>query len=144
MATVIHEANQAPVAPSLTKSVKQRSLWGDAVRRFSRNRLSMVALFIILWLILMALFADVLAPEGYDHQVYADAWQPPSREHPLGTDAFGRSLMSRIIHGARISLLVGFVTMACSLLIGLPIGAACAWFGGAVDYIFMRLIDVIS
>jgi ABC-type dipeptide/oligopeptide/nickel transport system permease subunit len=144
MATVINQANQAPVAPSLARPVKQRNLWGDAARRFSRNRLSMVALFIIVLLVLMAIFADVLAPEGYDHQVYDQVWQPPSWEHPLGTDAFGRSLMSRIIHGARISLLVGFVTMAFSLLIGLPIGAAAAWFGGAVDYSFMRLIDVIS
>lgn len=144
MATVINEANHAPVAPNLAKSVKQRNLWGDAARRFSRNRLSMLAFFIIVLLILMALFANILAPEGYDHQVYSKAWQPPSWEYPLGADAFGRSLMSRIIHGARISLLVGFVTMACSLLIGLPIGAASAWFGGAVDYTFMRLIDIIS
>jgi ABC-type dipeptide/oligopeptide/nickel transport system permease subunit len=124
--------------------LKQRNLWGDAARRFARNRLSMVSLAIIVLLILMALFADLLAPEGYDDQAYDQAWQHPSWQHPLGTDPFGRSLLSRIIHGSRISLLVGFVTMLFSLLIGLPIGAASAWFGGAVDYLFMRLIDIIS
>jgi ABC-type dipeptide/oligopeptide/nickel transport system permease subunit len=141
MATIV---NSASPASSLTRSLKQRSLWGDAARRFARNRLSMVALVIILLLVFMALFADLLAPEGYDDQAYDQAWQHPSWEHPLGTDPFGRSLLSRIIHGSRISLLVGFVTMFFSLLMGLPIGAASAWFGGAVDYFFMRLIDVIS
>lgn len=141
MATI---ATKASPAPKLAKSFKQRNLWSDAMRRFSRNRLSMVALVIIVLLVLMALFADVLAPEGYDKQVYSQAWQHPSWEYPLGTDPFGRSLLSRIIHGARISLLVGVVSMFFALLIGLPIGAASAWFGGAVDYFFMRLIDVIS
>lgn len=136
--------NSATPAPSLIKPVKQRNLWIDAARRFARNRLSMVALTIIVLLVLMAVFADLLAPEGYDKQAYDQAWQAPSWEHPLGTDPFGRSLLSRIIHGSRISLLVGFVTMLFSLLIGLPIGAVSAWFGGAVDYFFMRLIDVIS
>ena len=141
MATI---ATQAPPAATLAKPFKQRNLWSDAARRFARNRLSMVALVIILLLVLMAIFADLLAPEGYDKQVYSEAWQSPSWQYPLGTDPFGRSLLSRIIHGARISLLVGLVSMVFSLLIGLPIGAASAWFGGAVDYFFMRLIDVIS
>jgi ABC-type dipeptide/oligopeptide/nickel transport system permease subunit len=141
MATLVTPTSPAP---NLTKSFKQRNLWSDAARRFARNRLSMVALVIILLLVLMALFADVLAPEGYDKQAYDQAWQAPSWEFPLGTDPFGRSLLSRIIHGARISLLVGLVSMIFSLLIGLPIGAASAWFGGAVDTFFMRLIDVIS
>jgi ABC-type dipeptide/oligopeptide/nickel transport system permease subunit len=141
MATV---ANHAALAPDLARPPKQRNLWTDAARRFRRNRLSMVALGIIVLLVLMALFADLLAPEGYDKQVYDEAWQFPSWQHPLGTDPFGRDLLSRIIHGARISLLVGLVSMAFALLIGLPIGAASAWFGGAVDGFFMRLIDILS
>jgi ABC-type dipeptide/oligopeptide/nickel transport system permease subunit len=141
MTTIVKPAS--PVS-ALSKPVKPRNLWGDAARRFARNRLSMVALFIIVLLVFMAVFADVLAPEGYDKQVYDQAWLPPSWEHPLGTDPFGRSLLSRIIHGSRISLLVGLVSMIFSLLIGLPIGAVSAWFGGAVDYFFMRLIDIIS
>ena len=137
-------ANGFSLASDKGLLTKPRNLWSDAAQRFMRNRLSVVALSLILLLILMALFADVLAPEGYDKQVYADAWQSPSWEHPMGTDPFGRDLLSRIIHGARISLLVGLVSMAFSLLIGVPIGAASAWFGGAVDYLFMRLIDIIS
>jgi ABC-type dipeptide/oligopeptide/nickel transport system permease subunit len=121
-----------------------RSLWLEAARRFVRNRLSVVALVIVMLLIGMALFADVIAPEGYDHQVYANAWLPPSLLHPLGTDAFGRELSSRIIHGSRISLLVGFSTMFFALLIGLPFGAIAGWRGGWVDYLLMRIIDVVS
>lgn len=123
---------------------RQRGLWGDAARRFLRNRLATFSLGIVLILIFLALFADVLAPEGSDNQVYAEAWQFPSWQHPLGTDPFGRDLLSRIIHGARISLLVGFTTNFAAFLIGLPIGAASACFGGPVDYFFMRLIDVLS
>lgn len=123
---------------------KQRTLWGDAMRRFSRNRLSMIASVFVVALILMAIFADVLAPEGYDNQDYTQTWQYPSREHPLGTDPFGRSLVTRIIHGSRISLAVGFISNFVALLIGLPFGAAAAWFGGAVDYSFCRVMEVLN
>lgn len=121
-----------------------RNIWIDAGRRFLRNRLSVLALAIVVLLIGMAIFADVIAPEGYDHQAYANAWQPPSVAHPLGTDAFGRELSSRIIHGSRISLVVGFATMFVALLIGLPFGAAAGWYGGKLDYMLMRVIDVVS
>jgi ABC-type dipeptide/oligopeptide/nickel transport system permease subunit len=134
----------SPLAEQISAVHPQRNLWGDAIRRFLRNRLATISSGIVLLLILMALFAEVLAPEGYDKQVYTQAWQYPSWQHPFGTDPFGRELLSRIIYGARISLLVGFVTNFGALLIGLPIGAASAWFGGAVDYFFMRLVDVLS
>ena len=121
-----------------------RNLWIEASRRFIRNRLSVVALVIVLALIGMAILADVIAPEGYDHQSYASAWQPPSWAHPLGTDAFGRELSSRIIHGSRVSLLVGFVTMSFALAVGVPFGALAGWYGGKLDYLFMRVVDVVS
>jgi ABC-type dipeptide/oligopeptide/nickel transport system permease subunit len=137
-------ASQRTLPSTLPQLTRQRNLWSDAVRRFARNRLASFCMVIVIALIGVALFADVLAPDGYDKQVYSEAWQPPSWGHPMGTDPFGRDLLSRIIHGTRISLLVGFVTSIASLLIGLPIGASSAWFGGKVDFIFMRLIDVIS
>lgn len=124
--------------------LRQRTLWGDALRRFARNRLSMVASFFVIVLILMALFANLLAPEGYDHQVYDQAWKFPSAEHPLGTDPYGRELLTRIIYGARVSLTIGFVSSFIALLIGLPFGAAAAWFGGTTDYLLMRVIEVVN
>lgn len=129
---------------TLTLQGKQRSLWSDAARRFARNRLSMVALFLVLCLTFMAVFAGVLAPEGYDHQVLDQAWQFPSREHPMGTDPFGRDVLTRIIYGARISLAVGLITNLVALMIGLPLGALAAWYGGAVDYVIMRVIEVVN
>ncbi|MCB0126439.1 MAG: ABC transporter permease [Caldilineaceae bacterium] len=124
--------------------LRQRNLWSDALYRFTRNRLSMVASFFVLLLIGMALFADFLAPEGYDHQVYSQAWQYPSWEHPLGTDPYGRELLTRIIYGARVSLAIGFISNFVALLIGLPFGASAAWFGGATDYALMRFIEVVN
>lgn len=137
------DAKLAP-SSSLSKELRQRSLWVDALRRFRRNRLSMVASFFVLLLILIALFANQLAPEGYDDQVYSQTWQYPSWEHPLGTDPYGRELLTRIIYGARVSLVIGFVSNFIALLIGLPFGAAAAWFGGSTDYLFMRLIEIIN
>jgi ABC-type dipeptide/oligopeptide/nickel transport system permease subunit len=123
---------------------KPRSLWADAARRFSRNKLSMVALVFVVALILMAVFAGVLAPEGYDHQVLSDAWQFPSARHPLGTDPFGRDVLTRIMYGGRISLAVGFISTFFALLIGLPVGMAAAWFGGPVDYFFCRVMEILN
>lgn len=129
---------------ALTGTLQHRSLWRDAARRFTRNKLAMVGLFFVILLTLIATFASVIAPEGYDHQVYADAWQPPSREHPMGTDPFGRDVWTRIMYGARISLAVALVVNMASLIIGMPVGALAGWFGGWLDYGLMRLVDVMS
>ena len=131
-------------ADALSGSLKQRTLWGDAARRFSRNKLSVIALVGVIFLTFIAIFAPVLAPEGYDNQVYEDAWQFPSREHPMGTDPFGREVWIRIVYGARISLTVAAVVNLTALFIGMPIGAAAGWFGGLLDYTLMRIVDVMS
>jgi ABC-type dipeptide/oligopeptide/nickel transport system permease subunit len=144
---VTHSNSQSTDAGDLTQQIrfrKERSLWGDALRRFSRNKLSMVASAFVLALVLMALLAGVLAPEGYDHQVLTEAWKYPSAKHPLGTDPFGRDVLTRIMYGARISLAVGFISNIVALLIGLPFGTAAAWFGGAVDYIFCRVMEILN
>jgi len=123
---------------------KERSLWGDAMQRFARNRLSVGALVIVIFLIFVAIAAPVLAPNGYDDQVYSDAWQAPSRHHPMGTDPYGRDLLDRIIYGTRVSLSVALVVNGIALLVGLPIGALAGWFKGSIDYGLMRVVDVMS
>jgi ABC-type dipeptide/oligopeptide/nickel transport system permease subunit len=133
-----------PSVPLLTLRAKPRNLWQDAARRFARNRLSMLSLGVVLVLLFMATFAEVLAPEGYDAQDYDQSWQFPSWEHPMGTDPFGRDVLTRIIYGARVSLAVGFITNLVALLIGLPLGALAAWYGGVADYVVMRAIEVIN
>ena len=123
---------------------RPRNLWGDAARRFSRNLLAMISLGFVIVLFLVAIFANVLAPEGYDNQQYDQTWLFPSLEHPMGTDPFGRDVLTRIIYGARISLAVGFISNFVALAIGLPYGAAAAWYGGAVDYVLIRIIEIIN
>jgi len=123
---------------------RERSLWKDAVQRFRRNKLSVAALVLVLFLVLMALTASLFYPMGYDHQVYADAWKFPSAQHVMGTDPFGRDVLCRIMYGARVSLAVAIVVNLLSLLVGMPLGAAAGWFGGAIDYALMRIVDIMS
>ena len=123
---------------------RARSLWADALRRFARNRVSLLALALVILLAGLALGAPLLAPEGYDKQVYSQSWRFPSAEHWLGTDAYGREVLSRIAYGARISLLVALVVQLSAVLIGIPVGAIAGWYGGRADYLLMRLVDVMS
>src|SRR5699024_10697300 len=82
--------------------------WREAWKEFKRNKIALAGLIIVLFFILLAIFASFLTKEGINEQVMSDRLQPPSSEYWLGTDDFGRDILSRIIHGARISLWVGF------------------------------------
>ena len=120
------------------------TLWRDAARRFFRNKLAVGALMIMILLILVAIFADVLAPAPYDYSVLADANQFPNARHLLGTDTVGRDFLSRLIYGTRVSLIVGFSVQAIALLIGVPLGTLAGMFGGWVDYVIMRWVEVLT
>ncbi len=123
---------------------KQRTLLGDAARRFARNKLAILGLAMVSVLLLTAIFADFIAPYPYDAANPAKALQFPSREHWMGTDEVGRDVYSRIIYGTRISLTVGIGVMAMALLIGIPLGLLAGLAGGAVDYFIMRLVEVFT
>lgn len=127
-----------------TQLMKRRNLWSDAARRFTRNRLSVAALVVTLALVCLALCAPWLAPAHYDEQVYSEAWQFPSAAHLMGTDPFGRDVLSRIMYGARVSLSVALVVNLSALVLGVTLGALAGWLGGAVDYTLMRIVDVMS
>jgi oligopeptide transport system permease protein len=131
-------------APLLLTQPKERNLWKDAMLRFRRNKVSVAALVLVFFLISMALSAGIFYPLGYDHQVYTDAWTFPSAQHVMGTDPFGRDVLGRIMYGARISLAVAIVVTLISLLVGIPVGAAAGWFGGAIDYGLSRIVDIMS
>ena len=119
-------------------------LWRDALRRYMKNKLSVVAAVIIIVITFMAVFAPWVSPSHYSEANFDAAWQFPSWTHPMGTDSIGRDYFSRIVYGARISLIVGFVAQMISLLIGVPLGAIAGFKGGKADYIVMRLVDVMS
>ena len=119
------------------------SLWQDAFRRLIQNRAAMIGGITILILIILAVFAPWIAPYSYSYQNLDIGASPPSAAHLLGTDVLGRDLLSRLLYGARISLLVGFVATGVALVIGVSWGIIAGYFGGRVDSIMMRIVDVL-
>ena len=119
------------------------SLWQDAIRRLIQNRAAVIGGITILVLIILAIFAPWIAPYSYSYQNLDIGASPPSAEHLLGTDVLGRDLLSRLLYGARISLLVGFVATGVALVIGVSWGIVAGYFGGRVDSIMMRIVDVL-
>ena len=119
------------------------SLWNDAYRRLVQNKAAMVGGMILIFLILCAIFAPLIAPYSYSYQDLDLGASKPSWDHLLGTDVMGRDLLSRILYGARISLMVGFVATGVALVIGVSWGIIAGYFGGRVDSVMMRIVDVL-
>jgi len=119
------------------------SLWSDAVSRLIKNKAAMVGAIILFVLILCAIFAPYIAPYSYSFQNLDLGASPPSSDHLLGTDILGRDLLSRILYGARISLMVGFVATGVALVIGVSWGIVAGYFGGRIDSVMMRIVDVL-
>lgn len=132
---------------SLRQNVEQRSPWVDAMRRFRRNRLAMFGLFILLILFFLALTADFITPYRYD-QVFltkrANTLPFVDPAHVLGLDSSSRDYLSRLIYGARTSMLVGLAVPLISFLIGVPLGSLSGYRGGWVDFIIQRIVDVAT
>jgi len=119
------------------------SLWQDAWMRLRKNRLAMAGLVFLAIIIVLCLFAPWLTPYGYEEQNLRMGAQPPSASHWLGTDIFGRDMLTRILYGGRLSLTVGFVATAVALVIGVTWGAIAGYTGGRVDAVMMRLVDIL-
>ena len=144
------EAESAEASPTNVQSAgTSRTLWGDAWHRLRRNKLAMIAMVWIIFVVLVALTADLWAPAWLGSPIKMDstqmsvtAHQPPSAEHPFGTDVLGRDVLVRVIYGARISLTVGLLATGISTLIGLILGAIAAYYGGIWDTIIMRMADI--
>lgn len=115
----------------------RRILW----RRFQRNKGAMFGLAIFLTMLVTAVFAPLLAPYDPLEQNYLEAMQLPSAKHWLGTDSFGRDILSRIIYGARIALTVGVLAVLLSMLVGVTLGLISGYYGGVVDTVIMRFMD---
>ena len=123
--------------------MNNQSLWSDAYRRLINNKAALISACILAILILAAIFAPFLASHSYAYQNLELGATPPSPEYLLGTDTLGRDLLSRILYGARVSLLVGFVATAVALVIGVTWGIVAGYFGGRVDSVMMRIVDVL-
>lgn len=136
-------AAEADAGLSEYASVKKEGLLVQTWHGLKKNRLAMFGLFLIVLLILISVFADVIAPYGVDAQDLTKKFMPPGAGHLFGTDEFGRDIFSRIVYGSRYSLMIGAVAATLSAVIGLVVGAIAGFYGGKTDNILMRLIDIM-
>jgi len=124
-----------------------QSYWSESWERLRANRVGMFCGVVILILALIAIAAPLIAHylthTGYSDQDLAGLFQPPERTHWLGTDELGRDTLTRLVYGARVSLTVGFLTVALSLVVGASVGLASGFYGGVVDNLLMRLVDTL-
>jgi peptide/nickel transport system permease protein len=148
MAETAHTPNGTPPGGQDVAS-KARTLRADALRRLRKNKLAVAGLVWIIFIILVAITADLWAPYWLGDPVKIDSSTaaanrllPPSWDHPFGTDKLGRDVASRVVYGARVSLIVGVVAVAIMITIGLIMGALAAYYGGIWDSIIMRLADM--
>jgi peptide/nickel transport system permease protein len=119
------------------------TMLGIIVRKFFKNKLAVFGGIFLIIIITAALLAPVIAPYSPSKQNLLLKLQPPNSEHWLGTDRFGRDVFSRLLYGARISLLVGFASVLGSITIGTFLGAVAGYVGGIVDAMIMRFVDII-
>lgn len=119
------------------------SYWQDVWRRLKENKMAMIGLIVVALIAILAIFGPMLSKYNYYSQDLNIANQPPSGEHFFGTDKFGRDALVRILYGARISLTVGFAASLLNIVIGILYGGIAGYFGGKIDEIMMRIVDVI-
>lgn len=115
----------------------------EVMRRLKRNRAAIVGGLIVLVFVAVALLAPLVVPYPPNEGDLSKRLRPPSREHLLGTDPLGRDLLSRVIYGARISLQIQVVSVAIALMVGTILGLLGGYYGGAVDHVIMRLMDIL-
>ena len=122
---------------------KGSSLWHDAWLRLRKNKLALFGGSVLLFMVVVALLTPWIAPYSYEAQNLDLGASPPSAEHWLGTDIFGRDVLTQIMYGGRISLAVGFIATAVALVIGVTWGAVAGYVGGRIDAVMMRLVDIL-
>ena len=131
----------APSASTLTADAQQSGPWLRAWRRLRRRRGAMVGLAVVVLFVLIAVFAQWVAPQDPIATSWGAIRKAPSAEHWLGTDEIGRDVLSRVIWGTRASLLAGVISVSISLMLGVPIGLAAGFLGGFVDSLISRITD---
>lgn len=124
---------------TLEKQSQIREVWN----RLKKSRMAMIGLFILCVMLIGIIFADVFAQYGINDQDYTRAFQPPSAEYPFGTDAYGRDMFSRILYGGRVTLTIALVATLITGVFGLLLGSIAGFYGGKLDNIIMRCLDVL-
>ncbi|WP_278000006.1 ABC transporter permease [Halocatena marina] len=116
--------------------------WRVILRRLGQNRFAIFGMCIVVLLIIVALFAPFIAPNSPSAQHYDALKQPPSLEHPFGTDAYGRDVFSRVVYGSQYTVFLGVVIVGIQMLIGISLGLIAGYYGGYVESFIMRLVDI--
>lgn len=124
--------------------IEYSSYYKDSFKRLKKNKMAMFCAIIVILLVLIAIFAPMIAPYDPDVQDYASILQSPSKAHLLGTDEYGRDILSRIIYGTRVSLSVGLLAQVLATLIGVTLGALAAYYGGWVDTLISRIMEIFA
>lgn len=136
------------IAPKINENVEEEldqsaGPWIEAWNGFKKSKVAVVGAFIVIFFILLAIFGPIIAPEGINEQELSDRLHPPSSEYWFGTDDLGRDIFSRVIHGARISLWVGFFSVIGSVVVGSLLGIIAGYYGRWVDMIISRVFDIM-
>ncbi|PTQ57371.1 MAG: Oligopeptide transport system permease protein OppC [Candidatus Carbobacillus altaicus] len=138
----IDSGGKPPSAEHSDKTTR-RSYFGVLWRRFKRNKISLISLYFIVFLIALAIVGPLILPFDYKTMDYTALYQKPSLKHWMGTDDGGRDMLTLIIYGLRNALIVGFGAGLVEILIGVTIGALAGYFGGRLDNILMRFVDIM-
>jgi len=136
-----HVANSLPLQKQAPPQAE--SLWLDALRRLRQQPLSIFSAILVSVLILTAIFGPMLAPYDPNEIDMANRFAPPSLEHPFGTDDFGRDILSRVMVGARVSLMVGIIAVGLSATVGSALGLLAGYMGRLTDEVIMRAMDIL-
>lgn len=129
--------------PVITAEAEMTPPWKEAFLSFYKNRLALAGLGIVIFFIILACIAPLIAPYSYKDQILANRMLAPSSKHWFGTDDFGRDIFSRVLYGARISLWVGFFSVLGSVVVGTFLGIVAGYYGRWVDAIISRIFDIM-
>lgn len=141
----VAETTQTLRSAGVSRSKKKTSQLKEIWRRYRKNKAAVLGLVILVFILGIALFADLIVPYSKCiEQVGADRLQGPSLAHFFGTDEYGRDLFARVVHGSRFSLFIGVATSLMALVFGAILGASAGYFGGVVDNVICRIIDVFA
>lgn len=136
-------ADAVLTGPQAGGATAPRYGFGYLLRRYARNRLALIGLWVILLIIGLAIFAPWIAPHNPIKTNFENLLKPPASTHIFGTDDLGRDILSRIIYGTRTSLLAGVISVGIAVAIGLPLGLLAGFYGGRLDDVLMRLTDAM-
>lgn len=128
----------------LENNMQYSSFYGDSFKQLKKNKIAMFCAGIIIILILIAIFAPLIAPYDPTYQDYSAVLAEPSMAHPFGTDEYGRDILSRIIYGSRVSISIGIVAQVVASLVGVTLGSIAGYYGGRIDSVISRIMEIFQ